>query len=331
MEGTQADQWALILEDRDAVVAALERGECDGILPAACGWLDEFGCFCVESGMPELPALLPDARARCSIPAALFGAVLLYKQLLRIPSFAQMGRVRFRSPALLRPMGFNRRQVNEGFYAGAGRTPFDEEARADFFAGIDRDELWAFQQRLLPALVEQCPELLGKGILVMDCLTVSVPAGHRKRAGGKYQACVLMSYRDGCIYPLLCRFGDEHTADLTLGPAMMDALLELLPEQHRTLLLDRGFIDGEWIGELTTQGVDVVIGVRSDMDLFEDALGRARLPGTRWRRVPPPQYHEGERPQRFITGRQGLESWSTCPVPLSVALIEDRFSNKTVH
>jgi hypothetical protein len=77
--------------------------------------------------------------------------------------------------------------------------------------------------------------------------------------------------------------------------------------------------------------VDVVIGVRSDMDLFEDALGPARLPGTRWRRVPPPQYHEGERPQRFITGRQGLESWSTCPVPLSVALIEDRFSNKTVH
>ena len=64
--------------------------------------------------MPALLELLPDARARGSIPAALFGIVLLYQQLLRIPSFAPMGRVRCRSPALLRQMGFNRRQVNDG-------------------------------------------------------------------------------------------------------------------------------------------------------------------------------------------------------------------------
>lgn len=313
------------------MVAALERGECDGILPAASGWLDEFGTFCVENHVPELLALLPDARARCSIPAALLGTVLLYKQLLRIPCFAQMGRVLFRSPALLRQMGFNWRQANDGFYAGEGRTPFDEEALADFFAGIDRDDLWAFQQRMLPALVEQCPELLGEGMLAMDCITVTVPAGHRQRAGGKYKACVLMSYRDGCLYPLLCLFGDEHTADLTLGQALMDALLELLPEQHWTLLLDRGFIDGEWIGQLAGRGVDVVIGVRSDMNLFDDALGLARLPDTKWRRVKPPQYHEGERPRRFVTGWHGLESWSSCPVPLSVTLIKDRFSDKTEH
>lgn len=101
--------------------------------------------------MPALLELLPDARARGSIPAALFGIVLLYQQLLRISSFAPMGRVRFRSPALLRQMGFNRRQVNDGGYAGAGHTPFDEEAPADFFASIDRDRLWAFQQSKRPS------------------------------------------------------------------------------------------------------------------------------------------------------------------------------------
>jgi hypothetical protein len=329
MGRARREQWQLVLEDREAVIAALERGECDGILPAACGWLDEFGQFCVHSNVPALLALLPDARARCSIPAALLGTVLLYKQLLRIPSLAQMGRVLFRSPALLRQMGFNWRQVNHGFYAGEGRTPFDEEALAEFFAGIGRDELWAFQQRLLPALVEQCPELLGEGTLMMDCLTVSVPAGHRGRAGGRYKACVLMSYREGCIYPLLCLFGPEHAADLTLGKAVMAALVALLPEQRWTLLLDRGFIDGQWIGQLTRAGVDVVIGVRADMDLYADALGLARLPETTWRRVAPPQYHEGERPQRFVTGWQEMESWASCPVPLSVALIEDRFSDKT--
>lgn len=63
--------------------------------------------------------------------------MLLYQQPLHIPSFALMGRVLFRSPALLRPMDFNRRQVNEGCYAGAGCTPFDKKARAEFFAALD--------------------------------------------------------------------------------------------------------------------------------------------------------------------------------------------------
>lgn len=55
------------------------------------------------------------------------------------------------APARLRQMGFNRRQVNDGGYAGAGRTPFDEEAPADFFASIDLDRLWAFQQSKRPS------------------------------------------------------------------------------------------------------------------------------------------------------------------------------------
>lgn len=66
----------------------------------------------------------------------------------------------------------------------------------------------------------------------------------------------------------------------------------------------------------------MVIDVRADMELYADALGRARLPATKWRRVKPPQYHEGERLRRYVTGWQGLESWSTCPVPLAVALHE---------
>jgi hypothetical protein len=327
----RAEQWQVVLEDREAVIAALERAECDGILPAAHGFFDRFADFCAEIALLELLNLLPDPRARASIPHAFFGNVLMHKQLLRIPSFAQMGRVLFTSPAVLRRLGFNWRQAQEGFYASEGRKPFNEEALADFFARIDRDALWNFQLRMLPQLMDRCPELFGDGTLMMDCIDITVPAGHYDREGGKYKACVLASYRDGCIYPLLCLFGDEHAADLTLGKQVMEAMLEFASDRQWTLLLDRGFIDGAWIGELKRKGVDVVIGVKSNMHLYEDALGLARLEDTQWKAVAPPKYKDGERPQRRVTGWHGNEMWSSCPVPLSVALIEDRFEDKTKH
>lgn len=328
-----------MLEDREAVIAALERAECDGILPAAHGFFDRFADFCGEIGLLELLRLLPDPRARASIPHAFFGNVLMHKQLLRIPSFAQMGRVLFTSPAVLRRLGFNWRQAQEGFYASGGRKPFNEEALADFFARIDRDALWNFQLRMLPQLMDRCPELFGDGTLMMDCIDITVPPGHYNREGGKYKACVLASYRDGCIYPLLCLFEDERTADLPLGKQVMEALLEHAPDRKWTLLLDRGFIDGAWIGELKRKGVDVVIGVKSSMHLYEDALGLTLSEDTTWHSVPAPKYEDGERPQRRVTGRQGFETWDSCPVPLSAAVIvdwlrqlaEDRFSDRTKH
>jgi len=240
-----------------------------------------------------------------------------------------MGRVLFRSPTILNHLGFNFRQINEGFYDSEGQKPFNEEAVADFFARIDREALWRFQLDLLPRLMQRCPELFGDGTLMMDCLDVTVPAGHYDREGGKYKACVLASYREGCIYPLLCLFGDEHASDLTLGKQVMEALLELLPGRKWTLL--RGFIDGKWIGQLTRKNVDVVIGVRSDMHLYEDALGLARLDDAQWTQVMAPKYKDGRRPMRYVTGWTGLETWQNCPVPLSAAVIEDRFEDKTKH
>lgn len=331
MDTDRAEQWQLVREDREAVIAALERAECDGILPALSGFLDRFAGFCLDIDLLALLGLLPDARARASIPHAFFGNVLMHKQLLRIPSFAQMGRVLFRSPTILNHLGFNFRQINEGFYAGEGQKPFNEEAVADFFARIDREALWRFQLDLLPPLAERCPELFGDGTLMMDCIDVTVPAGHYDRAGGKYKACVLASYRDGGIYPLLCLFGDEHASDLTLGKQVMEAFLELFPERKWRLLVDRGFIDGKWIGQLTRKNVDVVIGVRSDMHLYEDALGLARLEDTQWTPVAAPKYQDGEPPRRYVTGWTGLETWQNCPVPLSAAVIEDRFEDKTKH
>jgi hypothetical protein len=326
---SSADNWELVVENREAVIAALERGECEGILPAAEDFLDEFADFCLEIDLPARLEQLPDPRERRSIPACFFGNLLVYKALLRITSLQQATRVLFRSPAVLRRMGFNWHQSQAGFYVNGAVKPFNAEALADFFADFTAEQLWDYQLAILPELVAACPELLGEHTLVMDSITVTVPAGHRGRAGAQYKACVLSASGHGQIFPLLCWFAPSTDHDLTLGKKVLTAALEKLPQQPWHLLIDRGFLDGAWIGELAGQGVTVVMGVRRDMDIYEDLIALSRLPGTPWERVSPPKLRGKPRPKRYVTGFTEVESWSSCPLPLSGVVIRDEFPDRT--
>lgn len=132
-------------------------------------------------------------------------------------------------------------------------------------------------------------------------------------------------------WPLLWRFADADTADLPLGRAVAGAALEVLGEGViRVLLLDRGFIDGSWLTELWRQGITVIIGVRSNADLFADLQGLARLPDTHWEEVAPPQNHQDPPPRREITAFSELESWSTC-APTCRGLIRDTYPDRVEY
>ncbi len=66
--------------------------------------------------------------------------------------------------------------------------------------------------------------------------------------------------------PLLYALVDEVVA--AVGPGVL-----------RRLLLDRGFLDGAAIGRCTQgHGIDVLLPVRTSMDVYADALGLLRLP-----------------------------------------------------
>jgi len=130
---------------------------------------------------------------------------------------------------------------------------------------------------------------------------------------------------------LLCLFGGEHESDLVLGKRMMKAAAKLLPPQRGQaayeLLLDRGFIDGAWMGELKEQGFEVVIGAKSDMIIY----GLSRLPETKWQRVTAPKCHDRQQPKRYVTGFKELKSWEACPVPLSGVVIRDEYTDHTSY
>lgn len=328
--------WSLVTEDRAAVLAALKRGDCDGIVPAASGFIDGFAQFLFERGVWPCFEQFPDGRSRRSIGPEFFCNTLLHKALFRVPSLAQISPVLFSSPDVLRRLGFNLRQIQEGFYDGEGQRPFDPEAVADFFNRLEAAQLEQHQLALAAQLVQACPELCESGTAVLDATTVTVPPGHYKRPGGQVKACVLSLRAAGHTLPVLWDFtlrGPGEDADLTQGKQLIAAARQAWGEGViRRLLVDRGFIDGAWISQLKAAGIDTVIGLREDMDLYQDMMGLARLDDAQWLQAPSPKLHgRGKRPRRELCPLTDLDSWTTCTVPLQGIVIRDTYPDRVTY
>jgi hypothetical protein len=78
-------------------------------------------------------------------------------------------------------------------------------------------------------------------------------------------------------------------------------------------------------------GIDTVIGVREDMDIFADMRGLAELQQEEWQRAAPPKLHQGPLPERCILGVQELSTWEAYGGPLTGCLIRDQYPDKTLY
>ncbi|MCK9365460.1 MAG: transposase [Syntrophales bacterium] len=133
----------------------------------------------------------------------------------------------------------------------------------------------------------------------------------------------------------------------------------------KRLILDRGFIDGAKIGYCKlTHGVDILMPLKKNMDLYRDALGLLKSPDVKFLEVPksvprpitPPRLpqapenirrREAKRqktlaklkakepapaPEKTLVkseaaGIQGFTSFDTCPVPLNVIINRETYAD----
>jgi hypothetical protein len=131
----------------------------------------------------------------------------------------------------------------------------------------------------------------------------------------------------------------------------------------KRLILDRGFIDGEAISRCKKDyGIDILIPVRRNMDIYGDAMALFRLPEVDWVccKDPPAEMREPARPQpKAIVKREKkrqeklkelkeakpsppleetlvktqtaaigqFTSWKSCTVPLSVVANRERYAD----
>lgn len=152
-------------------------------------------------------------------------------------------------------------------------------------------------------------------------------------------------------------------------PILYELVEEVVSAVHtgviKVLIVDRGLIDGPRMGHLKQKwGIDTIVPLRTNMDLYADAIGLTRLHGFAWEPYVPPEPPEpvpsaSPRPaeveqreahrQRTLAKRKaeaaaaapspqapviqpqtqlglgrGLLSWSQCPVPLTAVINRER-------
>ena len=326
------DRWALFVEDREAVIEALRQGQCDAILPAARTFLDGFASFLIEHGIVQVFESLPDHRERRSIPACLFCTTLLHLPLFRLHHLADVENVLFRSPFILRTLGFNARQIAEGFYQSSTVNtprPFTAEALGDFFGAVPAEELLGLQLSIVRQLKARFPSLFEHGTYAMDCLLVTCPPGARGLPEVRLKYCVLSLRLGAHALPLLASCGPDQgdeSGDVTRGRELVAKLREVLGKDDLALLLiDRGFLDGAWVAEQAKLGTEVIIGLKSNMAAFQDLLGLAQMKDTVWQEVEPPKNHRVPLPKRELALFSEITTWDACTVPLSGLVIRDRY------
>jgi len=329
-EVTQEQEWFIFVENREAVIAALEKGQCDGILPAARSFLDGFAEFCWRAGVLTAFEAFPDRRARRSIPMFFFCNTLVHRPLFHLPRLQPIQRTLFRSPYIMRQLGFNARQIEAGFYqTERGQKPFTAQAIAEAFARSRTEDFLKNQQSVLGALWGYCPGQFRSALWAMDSIHFRVPRGaHTPEL--QFKACVLGVWQDSVVWPLLWMLVAPDEAEVTVGRKLVAAAEDVIGEGTiRHLLVDRGYLDGAWLTELHARGTRVTIGVRQGMLILEDMINLSRMPEMTWEEVAPPKLHTEPLPRREIMSLPAMEAeWATCDVPLSSCLIRDTYPDE---
>jgi hypothetical protein len=205
----------------------------------------------------------------------------------------------------------------------------------EFFAVATDEEFFAHQVEWLKGIFRAWLEVFRHGLWVMDGLRFTVAKGGHGVPPGDYKIVVLSVWQDGEAWPMLWKFAEGTTHDLPLGKQVVSAVQAALGEGTiRHLLVDAGFLDGEWLSALSAS-MTVTIRIREDrirkdMDLFSDLRGLARMEPEQWEAVELPQRPKTkETPlRRELIGFSELTSWSSCEAPLSGCLIRDTYAEK---
>lgn len=326
--------WEVVVRDDDYVKERLVHGECDGLL-ADC-WMepDDLLHFALDLGAIDIFATLPDPRQRRSIPSTLFGKVLLAGTIPDLPSLRKIGATIFNSAVVLDQLGVNFYATRDGGSRTGDERPFDVEALGDYLASITLKD-YSSHALTLAGWLRMQEDLQGT-TWAIDCIDVCLPKGRVPRgtfAETQHIKMAVLSViiASGVALPLLWHFGTPHDADIMLAKPLWQSAITLWGHGAcRELLVDAGFIDGEWLTQLHAQGTTVITRIRDGMDPFTAAKEYIDAhPNKTWRKTAIPKRPRGhERPlKREITGFTDWPGWEAFGQDLALCVVRDTYAD----
>jgi hypothetical protein len=304
-------------QDREAVLAALRRGERpDWATTMACGPLDELVGLHEELGiLHTMDELEVSTRQRAGVPDPLLFRTLAILPFLREASLSGAAGVLFREPAVLLQLGWAPAQVRSGTN-GRHRHPAGRQAESlpchpdtlrDAFRRVT-EQAWEQAQRhgvhaLYQRGLVRGPVYavdgsgLGKDFRLVCLVCVSGPRP------------VIVAWR------LLVGTASEKGKEATVTRSLVEQALALGgPGCIALLLADGLYADGPLLAWLKYgQGIDALVSLPADRELYEDLQGLARAGLIAWSRHRYVRTVQGHKQKRVVdvAASGGLTSWQS--------------------
>jgi hypothetical protein len=145
----------------------------------------------------------------------------------------------------------------------------------------------------------------------------------------KYHPCYTLS----TLLHLSHKHQAFHIAGYEFGPGNEDELPQAKqiiisffkhhkPGTIKLLIADRGYLSGEFISWLKTQyEIDVLIPLRHNMDICQDAIAISQMKDTKWTTLPPIINSQEHKTLRACT-IDNIKLWDECSIPLFVTVVE---------
>jgi hypothetical protein len=272
------------------------------------------------------------------------------------------------------------------------QTPCDQDFLRKFARDTEEERLHAWFNREVPRCLRSLKLLDAEGLLVGDASYLFLPDNPRYEGSqvmwfdehnhpvdaekvdgrsSRYQlrrcyklvSLIHLNRQLDFFFVVAARVvsGERHECPILYG--LVDELVKALgPRVMKTLIVDRGLIDGAQIGRLKkSYNIDTIVPLRTNMDLYADIIGLARARDFHWEpyvssphslppiSIPHPplrvQKREAKRqqtlarcrdqevvkkpapvaglPRTLLGMERDLRSWSECPIPLTAVVCRE--------
>lgn len=300
--------WQLAWRDDRRVAQALYAGEEIEEMHelSEAGLLDEFFVFVEQVGMmavleqQELPGV-----QRVLVPTIQFVLLYLLKVLFGGQSMNELPRWLFSNVALMELVGFNARQIEEGLTKRGDaqrqtkkkQGPLSPQCLADNISKLSREQMETLFNQMVQCIVGW-GLLDGERIAALDGSKLPTPETYEGRGKLKQTRSVKVKGQKERATEEYYLYGwkvlvliDVHTR-LPLAMKVVQIqeyegrwLVPLLEQAQRnlgtrghisTIVIDRGYLDGEDLWQVQQQGVIFVVVSKANMTVTQDAQALAK-------------------------------------------------------
>lgn len=308
--------WEWRENNREKVVAALQRGEYEAILTSKEGALDALAHVAWELGVLEAVKLITVEREREGIPDELLLRTLAVLPFVEAFGLSTAAETLFEDAAVLLQLGYTAVQVQDGFNQrhaagteakGDGSRPYHPEVLRQELQRIEMSGLDAFRRECIRALFERGlvrgkvyaidGSGLAEGIRVVGLLNV--------QHGGP----LWLNWR-------------VRTGNASEKGQEASVVLEMVDEVRAVggagaiewLLMDALYADGPLLARLKYErAIDALVRLPEDRRLYQQLFGLVLAEPTAWHEHPDTRYVAGKKQFRQVrvAGMQDLTDWDS--------------------